>query len=157
MKKFIVFLFSLSVLFGYYEKMCKVLPDKIDSFVKVGKCEGMDIKSSQANASQAVKNFEKGDKKISITLLSGFYAMQASAPMMMNMQMETNDMKMQTFTFKNFKCMLNYNKTDKNGALIVLIKQNPTIVMVIEFDKMQPEEAKKILNQINLKKIKSSL
>ena len=156
MKKFIVFFLSLSVLFGYYEKMCEIIPDKIDAFKKEGRCEGMDIKTNEISSSQAVKYFVKDDKNLNIHLLTGTFAMEAGAPVMMNMQMETNDVKIETALFEGYKTMMTYQKQDKSGSFIIVLK--PSYVMVVEFENITPEEVKKIIkNYIDLKKIEKEL
>jgi len=154
MKKLLIFFLFFSFLFAYYEKMCTLIPDKIDSFELQGRCEGVDVNSNGIKGSQAVKSFVKNTKKFNIHLLSGMFAMQAGESLGQNLQINTDDVKIEVKDFEGFKSMMSYQKRQKGGDFIILLA--PGKVMAVEFNNMKPEEVKEIVKKyLNLNKIKN--
>lgn len=151
MKK-IIFLILLSSLFAFNNKdVCKVYPEKIDGFKKTQKCQGFDFLSNNTKAVKAMVLYEKGNKSISLTFLSGEDAQSVST--IPQYSFENNFMKIISTNCQGYSCIVRYMKIQKSGDIFILIKKgsNPEI-LDLTFNNMDYKEALKLIDYIDLKK-----
>jgi len=156
MKK-IILTFFLLIFFGYTKTLCNLLPNKIDGYKSLAKCEFINIQNNFGTSQQAYQEYSKNGNKIILTLIKGRMAQQAIAPFMAPMQIETNEMLMKVTDCDGFKCAISYNKKENGGVIIILLNQNIPAALTMNFENISIEMAKKLLSNINLKNIKNNL
>jgi hypothetical protein len=103
-----------------FKKLEPFVDVKIPGWTMKGKPSGSTVQQGAMSVSQAKAKFKAGDKtlKISVTDLAGH-----PMPMQMGqfMQMETDEEVVRTLEVQGFKGIGHYNKTDKDGDLIISV------------------------------------
>ncbi len=154
MKKIFILIFFISLSFSQ-NNLCSKLPNIIDGYKQIGKCNYMKMQTNFATGEQAKKDYINNDNKIEVSIITGTFANSILMPYMSITQFENNDTLIKTLNYKGYKTILNYNKIEKRGLIIVILNQKNINIkaLLLNFEQLTPNEAIKILNYLNLKEI----
>ena len=136
-----------------YKVLRATLPDKIEGFEKVDE-DGETIKMGAFSISQATKEYKNGDKKLKIELLD--YALAST---MLNTLKSAG--KMEVENDEKYHKSLNMNdnmfgweeynfKNKKSNVGLVL---NDRLMLNVEVENADPEDALKIVKQLDLEEL----
>lgn len=158
MRKFLSFLmFSLlvfSVSYGKglpsYKTICSKLPS-ISGWT-VSSCSGANVETNMGKAVTATKDYEKGNKKMHVSVVGGMQANMYSGSFS-HMQIETEKGFIKTMTVDGFKVSVTHSKKDNSGSIAVLLKsasQN-SAVLLVNYENMNWKEALELSKRLNWK------
>jgi hypothetical protein len=130
----VVCLILISVTAGAsdYKTWIPVLPDAISGMKPSGKPNGMNMEMENQLWSSLQQRYESDDseKYVELMLFGGNAPQMAGFQTMSNMNMETDDQIMKTVTVKGYKAILNLEKNQKKGSLMISL--NEKMMAVVE-------------------------
>ncbi|AZV47080.1 hypothetical protein C3L23_07275 [Nautilia sp. PV-1] len=155
MKKILLFI-SFSLLFAE-GNLCSLLPDNIGNYSSYEKCKSVNIQTDTVKGEQAYKEYKKNNKNISLQILKGGPSYQFISVFSMPLTVNTDETFISTTTCKKLKCAVTYAKKEHNGIIVVMLDKKIPAVLVFTFENMKPDEVVKILNKVDIQKIKNNL
>jgi len=118
-----------------YKTWFPLLPQRLGSMERSGEPDGMNMDMGGQQWSSVHQAYASRDGKTSaeLTIIAGKAAPQAQAfQAMANMNMETEDQVMKTVDVAGHKGMLNLEKRNKNGTLMIPLKNDTVVVLHLE-------------------------
>ncbi len=118
-----------------YKTWFPLLPQRLGSMQRSGEPDGMNMDMGGQQWSSVHQAYASRDGKTSaeLTIIAGKAAPQAQAfQAMANMNMETEDQVMKTVDVSGHKGMLNLDKRNKNGTLMIPLKNDTVVVLNLE-------------------------
>lgn len=139
MKKLFFLLLSFSFLMGG-ENFCNAFPESIKNFRAIGKCEYVNFNLTNQQIKEAHKEYKDGNKKIVLQVVEGSMALVQINAFNSIVSIETNDMIVRKFESQGFKSLLNYNKLDDSGNVIVVLSEKKPRVLLINYINISLDE-----------------
>lgn len=139
MKKLFFLLLSFSFLMGG-ENLCNAFPESIKNFRAIGKCEYVNFNLTNQQIKEAHKEYKDGNKKIVLQVVEGSMALVQINAFNSIVSIETNDMIVRKFESQGFKSLLNYNKLDDSGNVIVVLSEKKPRVLLINYINISLDE-----------------
>ena len=125
--------------------------------------DGVDMSYTGMRAITATREYGNGDKKIEVAILIGMQTMGAWNPgYQEGFKMETTDTLMEVKKINGFPVFYTYEKDEHSGAIMVLVqealnKPDSGAVFLFNFKGLKIEEAHKVAQEFNWKKIKEKI
>ncbi len=137
-----------------YKSWLPLIPETLGDLTKSGDPNGINMEMSGQSWSSLQQNYtDNSNKRASLTIVSGVIAPQAQAfQAMSHMQMETQDQIIKTINVSGYKAVIQLNKANKNGALMISLGEQTLVV--IEGEPITSEkELTALAKEVPLKKI----
>jgi len=115
-----------------YKNWIPVLPDTVGGMAGAGKPDGMNMESDGQKWCMLHQQYggNQSEKQVDLTLVWGGAApFMANFQMMSKFEMETEDQITKTIKVSEYKGVLNLEKPDKRGTLMVALSKELMIVM----------------------------
>ena len=137
-----------------YKGWLPLIPETLGNLAKSGDPDGINMEMSGQSWSSLQQNYTDNSKKrASLTIVSGVIAPQAQAfQAMSQMHMETPDQIVKTIIVSGYKAVLQLNKANRNGGLMISLGEQTLVV--IEGDPITNEgELTALAKDVPLKEI----
>ena len=114
-----------------YKGWLPLIPETLGGLAKSGDPDGINIEMSGQSWSSLQQNYtDNSNKRASLTIVSGVIAPQAQAfQAMSQMQMETQDQIIKTVNVSGYKAVLQLNKANKSGGLMISLGEQTLVVI----------------------------
>ncbi len=137
-----------------YKELKAALPDEVNGFEKTDE-DGETVKMGAFSISQASKTYQSGDKRLHVEIVDYALgtAMLKAATAMGMMEMESDDEYLKTLDFGDgIKGWEEYSKPAKSSKVTLVL--NDRILLSIEVDNADPEDAVEVAEDLDLEDIK---
>ncbi len=137
-----------------YKELKAALPDEVNGFEKTDE-DGETVKMGAFSISQASKTYQNGDKQLHVEIVDYALgtAMLKAATAMGMMEMESDDEYLKTLDFGDgIKGWEEYSKPAKSSKVTLVL--NDRILLSIEVDNADPEDAVEVAEELDLDDIK---
>ncbi len=137
-----------------YKELKAALPDEVNGFEKTDE-DGETVKMGAFSISQASKTYQNGDKRLHVEIVDYALgtAMLKAATAMGMMEMESDDEYLKTLDFGDgIKGWEEYSKPAKSSKVTLVL--NDRILLSIEVDNADPEDAVEVAEDLDLEDIK---
>ncbi len=115
--------------------------------------QGMTMESGNFKVINATRTYKKGKKSLFVTINYGHAANQINMNAPSGFKMETDTELMFTKNVNGKTVNIFYSKNEKSGTITVLI--SPKLVLAINYENMNWEEALELAQKFNWKKLES--
>jgi hypothetical protein len=114
-----------------YKGWLPLIPETLGGLAKSGDPDGINMEMSGQSWSSLQQNYtDNSNKRASLTIVSGVIAPQAQAfQAMSQMQMETQDQIIKTVNISGYKAVLQLNKANKSGGLMISLGEQTLVVI----------------------------
>ena len=114
-----------------YKGWLPLIPTTLGNLVKSGDPDGINMEMSGQSWSSLQQNYtDNSNKRASLTIVSGVIAPQAKAfQAMSQMQMETPDQIIKTINISGYKAVIQLNKANRNGGLMISLGEQTLVVI----------------------------
>ncbi|CAG1022808.1 hypothetical protein DOJK_01913 [Patescibacteria group bacterium] len=147
---------SLMVSAASYDELKPLLIDITDW--QGANAEGTSMDSNGMKMIIANRNYKHGDTQ-NFDVQVGLMPSAASSAMQMNMNMETDEIIINTSTIDDFPIYQNYDKAPKSGSILVMLakgNEQNSVMFIMSYTGISNQEALKIAKQFDWKKMKTA-
>jgi hypothetical protein len=137
-----------------YKAWLPLMPETLGGLAKSGDPDGTNREMSGQSWSSLQQNYtDNSNNRASLMIVSGVIAPQAQAfQAMSHIQMETQDQIIKTVNVSGYKAVLQLNKANRNGGLMISLSEQTMVV--IEGEPITKEgELTALAKEVPLKKI----
>ncbi len=124
---------SATAMAADYKNWLPLLPETVGGMPQSGKPDGMNMESGDVKWSSVHQRYEGDDPEryADLTLLGGNAPQMAGFQMMSNMKMETDEQIVKTVQVKGYKSLLNLEKNEKRGTLMISLGEEMLAVIEV--------------------------
>lgn len=145
---------SLMVNAAGYDELKPLLTDIKDW--QGAAAEGTNMEANGMKMIMATRNYKHGEANIDAQV--GLMPSSASSAMQMNLNMENDEIIINTSKIDDFQVYQNYEKNQKSGSILILLKGNEqnSLMFIMSYTGINNQEALAIAKQFDWKKMQAT-
>ena len=117
---------------------------------------GMNMEMSGMTMVNATRNYNKGNKELTVVIMIGNQAFGFNPAATGGMKVETSQGKMDFKTIDGFQVQTIYDKEDNSGAVTVILQDAGGALFTLTFEGLKEDDALNIVQKFDWKKIQKA-